>query len=165
MEDAPSLLPRERLCVNDIVSDVVEEFKEAMEQNDMILYAELPQGISVSGNYSLLYSVFRNLVENSVKYAGRGTEVHLAMTKEDSEFYHFDYFDTGKGVDAKHLPRIFERFYRVEEGRTRSEKNDKGGTGLGLSIVRNAVVFHGGTIWADNRKEGGLEFLFTLSKK
>ncbi len=165
MEDAPSLLPRERLCVNDIVSDVAEEFKEAMEQNDMILYAELPQGISVSGNYSLLYSVFRNLVENSVKYAGRGTEVHLVMTKEDTEFYHFDYFDTGKGVDAKHLPRIFERFYRVEEGRTRSEKNDKGGTGLGLSIVRNAVVFHGGTIWADNRKEGGLEFLFTLSKK
>ena len=131
----------------------------------MILYAELPQGISVSGNYSLLYSVFRNLVENSVKYAGRGTEVHLVMTKEDAKFYHFDYFDTGKGVDAKHLPRIFERFYRVEEGRTRSEKNDKGGTGLGLSIVRNAVVFHGGTIWADNRKEGGLEFLFTLSKK
>lgn len=84
------------------------------------------------------------------------------MTKQDAHSYHFDYYDTGKGVDPKHLSRIFERFYRVEEGRTR---NEKGGTGLGLSIVRNAVVFHGGTIKAYNKEGAGLEFCFSLAKK
>ena len=62
------------------------------------------------------------------------------------------------GVPEQHLPRLFERFSRVSEGRTR----EAGGTGLGLSIVRNAVHMHGGTISVRNRKGGGLEFLFTL---
>ncbi len=165
MEDAPALLPREPLCVNGIVADIAEEFNTAMERNGMKLLVDLPQGITVNGNYSLLYSVFRNMVENSIKYAGAGAEMHLAMTREDAACYHFDYYDTGKGVDPRHLPRIFERFYRVEEGRMRGGRNEKGGTGLGLSIVRNAVVFHGGDIRACNREGGGLEFVFTLSRR
>ncbi len=165
MEDAPSLVPREPLCINNIVDDIAEEFKSAIEQNKMKLVVDLPQNMIVNGNYSLLYSVFRNLVENSVKYAGVDTEMHLVMTKEDSDSYYFDYYDTGKGIADKHLPRIFERFYRVEEGRMRGGKNEKGGTGLGLSIVRNSVVFHGGDIKAYNKQGGGLEFLFTLSRK
>jgi two-component system, OmpR family, sensor kinase len=165
MEDAPNLLPREPICINNIVTDIEEEFKGAIEQNGMKLVVDLPQNLTVNGNYSLLYSVFRNMVENSVKYAGQGAEMHLAMDREDDKYYHFDYYDTGKGVDPKHLPRIFERFYRVEEGRMRGGKNEKGGTGLGLSIVRNSVVFHGGDIKAYNREGGGLQFLFTLSRK
>ena len=73
-------------------------------------------------------------------------------------YLHF--FDTGKGVDIQYLEKIFDRFQRIDEGRSR--KN--GGTGLGLSIVKHSVHFHGGTIYAKNRDEGGLEFFFSLKK-
>lgn len=68
--------------------------------------------------------------------------------------------DDGKGVEQEHLPHLFERFYRVDKGRSRQ----KGGTGLGLAIVKHAVQFHGGTITVTNRPKGGLRFDFTLSK-
>jgi len=73
------------------------------------------------------------------------------------------YYDNGGGVEPQHLSRLFERFYRAQEGRTR-DYADTGGTGLGLSIVRNAVLFHRGTISVRNRPEAGLEFTFSLGK-
>lgn len=79
---------------------------------------------------------------------------------EDTRYFYFTYSDTGSGVEERHLSRLFERFYRVNEGRTR----DSGGSGLGLAIVKNAVLFHKGEIIAKNRKGGGLEFVFTLKK-
>ena len=90
----------------------------------------------------------------------------ICRKEEGSSFFGDDgdrivlvYYDTGKGVGEEHLERIFERFYRVDEGRTR---DGRGGTGLGLSIVRNAVLFHGGEITAHNREGGGLQFDFSL---
>jgi len=76
-------------------------------------------------------------------------------------FYYFSFYDTGVGIaDESHLNRLFERFYRINEGRTR----DTGGSGLGLSIVKNSVAFHKGSITVKNRKDGGLEFLFKISR-
>ena len=121
----------------------------------------VPDGLKINGNSNLLYSIFSNLTDNAIKYAGDGISIKLNFINEDKNFYYFSFSDTGKGIeDEQHLPRLFERFYRISEGRTR----ETGGSGLGLSIVKNAVMFHKGVITAKNRKGGGLEFLFQLHK-
>ena len=157
-EEAPDTLPRELVNLSDLAAEVIEELTPAAQKAGMHMEARIPDEAEVNGNYSLLYAVLRNLMENSIRYAGQGAEMVIESYRHESATLFFRYYDTGVGVPEQHLPRLFERFYRVSEGRTR----EAGGTGLGLSIVRNAVHMHGGTISVRNRKGGGLEFLFTL---
>ena len=159
-EEAADTLPREDITLLPLVKDVVEELRPSLEAAGMQATIDIPERTTMHGNFSLLYGIFRNLMENSIRYAGHGTTLTLQCYRQEAGTLYFRYFDTGCGVAEEHLPRLFERFYRVSEGRTR----DCGGTGLGLSIVRNAVHFHGGTISVRNRKGGGLEFLFTMKK-
>lgn len=160
-EEAADLMPRENVNIAQVVADVQEDLHEQFEQTHMNLHSTLPQDLTLFGNYSLIYSIFRNLIENSLRYAGEGKDIYVNCYNLTSDFAYFSVYDTGCGVPAEHLPRLFERFYRIAEGRTR----DNGGTGLGLSIVRNAVRFHHGEIAVRNRPEGGLEFLFTLKNE
>ena len=157
-EEAPDTLPRELVNLSDLAAEVIEELTPAAQKAGMHIEARISDEAEVNGNYSLLYAVLRNLMENSIRYAGQGAEMVIECYRHESATLFFRYYDTGVGVPEQHLPRLFERFYRVSEGRTR----EAGGTGLGLSIVRNAVHMHGGTISVRNRKGGGLEFLFTL---
>ena len=116
----------------------------------------VPENLHMNGSPSLMYAVFRNLVENSYKYAGEGTEIHVEA-KPGRCFY----YDTGVGVPPEMLDKIFERFFRIP-GMTGTDWNVDTGSGLGLSVVRNAVGFHGGEIKASLRPEGGLSFEMTL---
>ncbi|MBO8444205.1 MAG: two-component sensor histidine kinase [Bacteroidetes bacterium] len=158
IEEAPEQLQKEKVSLKSVSDEIFEEFREPLESRRIQVENMLSDDLVIQGNASLIYAVFRNLVENSLKYAGDGIRIHLECYAKSDGHYHFTYYDTGKGVNEEHLSRIFERFYRVSEGRTR----DAGGSGLGLSIVRNAIAFHGGDIRAVNRKEGGLEFIFSL---
>lgn len=159
-EEAPEQMPRERIDIASVVRDVEEELHTRLAEHHIHLTQHVPADTCIEGNYSLVYSIFRNLVENSVRYAGEGVNIVIECYTRDHEFCYFRYYDTGCGVPEEHLPRLFERFYRISEGRTR----EGGGTGLGLSIVRNAVQLHAGTISVRNRREGGLEFLFNLKR-
>ncbi len=159
-EEAADLMPREEVDISRVIADVREDLHAGLESQHMTLHVNLPEGLTLNGNYPLIYSIFRNLVENSIRYAGEGTEVNISCYNMTQEFCYFSVYDTGQGVAEEHLPRLFERFYRVTEGRTRAN----GGTGLGLSIVRNAVLFHHGDISVRNRKDAGLEFIFTLHR-
>ena len=157
MEEDPAQFNLEKLSIREIADEVFTEFEIPLKRAEMWVENEIAVHSEIYGNYKLLYSLFRNLVENSLKYAGTGSRIHLECDND----LNFKYYDTGKGVPEEHLDKIFDRFYRIDKGRGREE----GGSGLGLSIVKNAVLFHGGTIIARNRPEGGLEFRFNLKDR
>ena len=159
MDYAPELLPMERTEISALMADIVEETALAVESKKMKLNNCLPGHVFIQGNWSLLYSIFRNLVDNAISYAGEGTTMEISA-EDRGTCWAFTFRDNGAGVAAEHLPRIFERFYRVDKGRSRQ----MGGTGLGLAIVKNAVLLHGGQISAQKADGGGLQFDFTLQK-
>ena len=159
MEYASHLLQKERVDISDLVADTILESEPALSARQMTVINCLPEDIPVEGNWQLLYSIFRNLIDNAINYAGRNTTIKISA-EQLSDRWHFTFSDNGAGVPKEHLSRIFERFYRVDKGRSR----EMGGTGLGLSIVKNAVLLHGGQITVKNGNEGGLCFDFTLRK-
>jgi two-component system, OmpR family, phosphate regulon sensor histidine kinase PhoR len=161
IEDAPQSFEIEDVSIAAIIQLLHSEYKETFKEKEIIMEWDITDKVIVKGNYSLIYAIFRNLIDNAVRYAGTNIKIKISNYNEVADYYYFSFFDTGVGIpDEKHLSRLFERFYRVNEGRTR----DTGGSGLGLSIVKNAVLMHQGTIFVKNRQGGGLEFLFSLKK-
>ena len=114
----------------------------------------------VTGDKHFIGQVLVNLIINSIKYGKEGGTTRIKF-RDMMDKVLVEVEDTGVGISKEDTPRIFERFYRVDKGRSRQ----KGGTGLGLSIVKHAVQFHGGTITATNRPVGGLRFDFSLRKQ
>ena len=157
MDYAKDMIAVERVDVSALFADILQETTLAVQRRAMSVKNYLPQNIIVRGNRSLLYSIFRNLIDNAVNYAGQGTTIEVSATEQQG-LWLFTFSDNGIGIPAEHLPRIFERFYRIDKGRSR----DMGGTGLGLAIVKNAVQLHGGTINVSTPATGGLTFEFTL---
>lgn len=165
MDDAPDMIGTEDVNISEIVANIQKETALQLQQKQMSFVNKLPNDVMVKGSPSLIYSVFRNLTDNAIAYAGTGTTITLTAQPienidEDmkSPKWQFTFSDNGVGVPVEHLPRLFERFYRVDKGRSRK----MGGTGLGLAIVKNAVLLHGGTIRVVNNFNGGLRFDFTL---
>ncbi len=161
LEEAQGLFGAEEVDITALVGEVTADCSVALAAQAMSVTVRIPGGCRVQGNYSLLYSVFRNLLDNAASYAGEGAEVTIECYREDHDQYYFLFADNGAGVEPSHLERLFERFYRIDKGRSRKA----GGTGLGLAIVKNAVIFHGGNITAGSGPSGGLEFQFTIRKR
>jgi signal transduction histidine kinase len=160
MEEAPQSFKMENVNIHQLLQTLKTDLALSLQEKNIDMQWTIPDDLNVEGNQNLLYAIFRNLTDNVIRYAGENINIRISKYNEDKDFYYFLFYDTGAGIaDESHLNRLFERFYRINEGRTR----DSGGSGLGLSIVKNAVAFHKGTITVKNRKEGGLEFLFKIA--
>lgn len=160
-EEASELFEKETINIRNTIAEVTTDLEVPLQNNQISVLNKIDEQVEIEGNHTLLYSIFRNLIDNTISYAGEKVTISIDKYTEDNEYYYFSYYDTGRGIDESHLERIFDRFYRVNPGRSRKT----GGSGLGLSIVKNAVLFHKGQISAKNRKDGGLEFIFSLRKK
>ena len=161
MEEAPNMTEKESVNLPMLAQSIINEVSLQLEEKQIEVQNLLPEDLYIKGNPSLLYSIFRNLTDNAIAYGGTGISITIRCFRQGEKFYYFSFADTGVGVSPEHLGRLFERFYRVDKGRSRK----LGGTGLGLAIVKNAVLLHGGSIFAKNNPGGGLEFIFTLSKE
>ena len=160
MDEAPELVEKEQVNLSKIVENILNEVALGLEEKHITVVNKLPSEVILTGSSSLLYSIFRNLTDNAIAYAGNDIQITINCFREDEKFYYFSFSDTGVGVPEEHLNRLFERFYRVDKGRSRK----LGGTGLGLAIVKNAVLFHGGTIFAKNMPTVGQAFLLRNSQ-
>ncbi|MEI7523961.1 MAG: ATP-binding protein [Mariniphaga sp.] len=160
IEEYSELYVREKVQVKKAITEVIESFSDQIRQKSIQVECTIQDDLIINANYSLIFSVFRNLMENSVNYAGDNITISITKYHEDNSFHYFSFSDNGPGVKEEHLSRLFERFYRVDSGRSRKQ----GGTGLGLAIVKNAIISFKGEISARKRKDGGLEFLFSLPR-
>ena len=160
MEDGSALIGKEKVVINDMLEEISDELEIMSEEEGMHLHTDFHEEVMIYGNLSLIGSIFRNLTENAIAYS-EGKNIFISLIKNNETECCIRFEDDGRGVEQEQLPRLFERFYRVDKGRSRQ----MGGTGLGLSIVKHAVQFHGGSISVTNRPGGGLRFDFSLKKR
>ena len=156
LDDGSSCIAAEEISIAAIAADATEEYTPQAEARGMTIINRVTFSDPVRGNRSLMESVFANLLANAIAYSG-GTIAEIGQKTDDGTLT-ITVSDDGCGVDPQHLPRLFERFYRVDKGRSRQA----GGTGLGLAIVKNAIAWHGGTIEASLRPGGGMQFTIQL---
>ncbi len=159
MEDGNALIDKEKVVVNDILTEIADELEIMPDNERMTLHTQFNEQVIISGNLSLIGSIFRNLTENAISYSN-GKNIYISLIANNESECRIRFEDDGCGVEEHQLQRLFERFYRVDKGRSRKF----GGTGLGLAIVKHAVLFHGGSISVCNRPGGGLRFEFILKK-
>ena len=162
LDESPTLTPQYHKCtlvdVVPIIHSVIDDLSLQFEEKALKCKLDLPSHIIVESSLTqpedTIYSIFRNLADNALAHATGAT--HISISYDQGTF---TFTDDGCGVAPEHLPHLFERFYRVDKGRSRK----LGGTGLGLAIVKNAVNAHHGTITAQANPEGqGLSITFSL---
>ena len=153
----------QQVDVVQIVRSILDDTALALQEKGITPRLKMPSQVIIAADASLIYSIFRNLIDNVIAYATDASLVEITckpVTRDNSGLYEFSVSDNGPGVEPQHLEHLFERFYRVDKGRSRK----LGGTGLGLAIVKNAVTVHGGTVTALPTPGGGLTVRFTLQE-
>jgi len=162
VESEERVRPRDRVDLGDILRSTVVSLRPLAEgAGARIALAGAEAGLEMPGDADQLTQVFTNLVENAVKYGGAGQEVRVKVSREETirgPAIRVDVTDQGEGIDEIHLPRLTERFYRVDTHRSR----EKGGTGLGLAIVKHIVNRHRGWLKVDSRLGEGSTFSVIL---
>ena len=158
LDETGSNFPFEEVDVAAVVNEVRDNLMADIMRKGMKVDIAIEPGITVNGNRSLIVSVFQNLLENAITYAGENVTVTVRSISGEPGFRAFSFADNGIGIPEEHQSRIFERFYRIDDGRSRKS----GGTGLGLAIVKNAILLHKGEVSVRTRPGGGAEFIFSL---
>lgn len=159
MDDGRASISKEKVDLSQIIRDVVSDRDIIAQSKGIVIENDVDTALEMPGNPSLLEAVFNNLIDNAIAYSG-GDTISIRLLYEDDKEIILTVSDNGVGVAEEHLPRLFERFYRIDKGRSRAV----GGTGLGLSIVKNVVMLHGGSIVAENGSAGGLSFRIVLRR-
>lgn len=159
MDDGGNAIIKEPIDLTDIINEVMAYRQPIAAAKGITIENGVTSQMPITGNPALLESIFHNLIDNAVAYSGC-TCIRISTISMSDREITLSFSDNGCGIPAEHLPRIFERFYRIDKGRSRAA----GGTGLGLAIVKNAVVLHGGSIEAESPKSGGLVLKITLSR-
>ena len=160
LDETGSSFPFEEVDVFGIVKEVCDNLTTSISRRKIRVDIDIDPATKVTANRSLVVSVFQNLIENAVMYAGENVTVTVRSLPGEPGYQRFSFADDGIGIPEEHQPRIFERFYRIDDGRSRKS----GGTGLGLAIVKNAILLHKGEISLRTRPGGGTEFIFSLPK-
>jgi len=142
---------------SEMLQEAIESLREIARTQNVELIVEDSSNASVNADREAIHQVFANLIDNALKYGACGNRIVLGARPSERgiEFYVQDF---GPGIPSQHLPRLFERFYRVDKARSR----ESGGTGLGLAIAKHIVLAHGGTIRAESELNHGSTFIFTL---
>lgn len=148
---------REPVNIGELASEVAETMRPLAEAKQLELAVAMNGAAMVAGDADRLKQVIYNLLDNAIKYTPRTGRVELAVGRADSNV-ELAVRDTGVGINSEHLPHVFERFYRVDKARTRTE----GGTGLGLSIVESIVVAHGGQVGIQSQPDEGTTITISL---
>ncbi len=157
MDDGCDSIVRSAVNLTDIIRSTVDEHRPVADARGFVIDCRLGAPLTVVGNASLLEAVFNNLIDNAISYSG-GDRITIWLISAAEGRIVLGFSDNGHGVEAEHLPRLFERFYRIDKGRSRAA----GGTGLGLSIVKNALLIHGGSITVANSSGDGLRFRIVI---
>lgn len=159
IESKETQLLENRFNLASLVKDVVGEFSGQIKRSGVTIKVELPEDLEILADKDKIEQVLINLIDNAVKYNKENGDIRI-YSQDLEEKLKIVIEDSGQGIPAKDIPRIFERFYRVDKARSR----ELGGTGLGLSIVKHIIELHGGSVGLESTEGLGSKFWFILPK-
>lgn len=153
----------EEINISDCLKEIEEELSYKLKENNTTFKPLISSELSIKSSHDIIYSLFKNLIDNTLEHAGPDTTITIMagisqISGDPNYRINFTYMDNGKGIPEESIDKLFDRFYRIEEGRARKS----GGSGLGLAIVKNSVLFHKGDITVNNAPDGGIIFKFDL---